>query len=92
MVCITNETWTSFNSYFDYYNSYFAVLVTDRRTYKDRRDVWAIEKKKSEVARERPKAKIRHNTPPPEENPLRKKAPSAARDEPPAKREEELVS
>jgi len=47
-------------------------LVTDRRTYKDRRDVWASEKKKSEFVAERPKAKIKHNTPPPEENPLRK--------------------
>jgi hypothetical protein len=47
-------------------------LVTDRRTYKDRRDVWASEKKKNEFVAERPKAKIKHNTPPPEENPLRK--------------------
>jgi len=46
--------------------------VTDRRTYKDRRDVWAAEKKSQEFVAERPKAKIRHNTPPPEENPLRK--------------------
>ena len=48
------------------------ISVTDRRTYKDRRDVWASEKKKSEFVAERPKAKIKHNTPPPEENPLRK--------------------
>jgi hypothetical protein len=47
-------------------------LVTDRRTYKDRRDVWSTEKKASEFVAERPKAKIKHNTPPPEENPLRK--------------------
>ncbi|CAF1007241.1 unnamed protein product [Adineta steineri] len=46
--------------------------VTDRRTYKDRRDVWSSEKKKSEFVAERPKAKIRHNTPPPEENPFNK--------------------
>ncbi|CAF0827564.1 unnamed protein product [Rotaria sordida] len=46
--------------------------VTDRRTYKDRRGVWAAEKKEAEFAPERPKAKIKHNTPPPEENPLRK--------------------
>lgn len=52
--------------------------VTDRRTYKDRRDVWAAEKKAAELALERPKAKIRHNTPPPEENPLRKSKPAAA--------------
>ena len=46
--------------------------VTDRRTYKDRRDIFAIHKKSAEFVAERPKAKIRHNTPPPEENPLRK--------------------
>jgi len=46
--------------------------VTDRRTYKDRRDVWASEKKAAEFVAERPKAKIKHNTPPPEENPLSK--------------------
>ena len=46
--------------------------VTDRRTYKDRRDIFAIQKKSAEFVAERPKAKIRHNTPPPEENPLRK--------------------
>ena len=53
-------------------------LVTDRRTYKDRRDVWAAEKKAAELALERPKAKIRHNTPPPEENLVRKSKPAAA--------------
>jgi len=47
--------------------------VTDRRTYKDRRDVWASEKKQAEIERERPKAKIKHITPPPEDNPLKKK-------------------
>jgi len=47
--------------------------VTDRRTYKDRRDVWASEKKQAEMERERPKAKIKHMTPPPEDNPLKKK-------------------
>jgi len=52
--------------------------VTDRRTYKDRRDVWASEKKKNEFVAERPKAKIRHNTPPPEENPLHKTKGAAA--------------
>ncbi|CAF2410558.1 unnamed protein product [Rotaria sp. Silwood2] len=46
--------------------------VTDRRTYKDRRDVWSTEKKAADFVPERPKAKIRHNTPPPEENPLYK--------------------
>jgi hypothetical protein len=65
---------------FHWYQSEFATnrcfLVTDRRTFKDRRDVWAEEKKAAELARERPKAKIRHNTPPPEENPLRKNKPA----------------
>lgn len=36
-------------------------LVTDRRTYKDRRDVFAAEKKPTNIAPERPKAKIKHN-------------------------------
>jgi len=54
--------------------------VTDRRTYKDRRDVWSTEKKAAEFVAERPKAKIKHITPPPEENPLRKGSkPAAAR-------------
>jgi len=52
--------------------------VTDRRTYKDRRDVWASEKKRAEFIAERPKAKIKHNTPPPEENPLYKGKDGAA--------------
>jgi len=47
--------------------------VTDRRTYKDRRDVWAEEKKAAEFVAERPKAKIKHVTPPPEDNPIKKK-------------------
>ncbi len=34
-------------------------LVTDRRTFKDRRDVWAAEKKANEFVAERPKAKIK---------------------------------
>jgi len=50
--------------------------VTDRRTYKDRRDVWAAEKKAAELALERPKAKIKHITPPPEDNPMKKKGES----------------
>jgi len=46
--------------------------VTDRRTFKDRRGVWSDEKKAKDFVAERPKAKIKHITPPPEENPLRK--------------------
>jgi hypothetical protein len=33
--------------------------LTDRRTFKDRRDVWAIEKKSKDYAADRPKPKIR---------------------------------
>jgi hypothetical protein len=33
--------------------------LTDRRTFKDRRDVWATEKKSNEFVAERPKAKIK---------------------------------
>lgn len=33
--------------------------VTDRRTFKDRRDLWAITKEKKEVTMEKPKAKIK---------------------------------
>ena len=33
--------------------------VTDRRTFKDRRDVWAVEKTDKEFVPEKPKAKIR---------------------------------
>ncbi len=68
-------------------------LVTDRRTYKDRRDVWASEKKKSEFVAERPKAKIKHNTPPPEENPLRKtKSGGGTRTKSEEQNEEDLVN
>lgn len=34
--------------------------VTDRRTFKDRRDLWAAPKKEKEVVVEKPKAKIKH--------------------------------
>ena len=34
--------------------------VTDRRTFKDRREVWEIEKTQKEFVPERPKAKIKH--------------------------------
>ena len=69
------------------------ILVTDRRTYKDRRDVWAAEKKSSEFVAERPKAKIKHNTPPPEENPLRKnKGAAGTRTKSEEHHDEELVS
>ncbi|CAF0769051.1 unnamed protein product [Rotaria sordida] len=38
--------------------------LTDRRTFKDRRDVWATEKKSNDFVPERPKAKIKHKSPP----------------------------
>lgn len=38
-------------------------LVTDRRTYKDRRDVFAVAKKTNYVAHEKAKGKISHNAP-----------------------------
>lgn len=34
--------------------------VTDRRTFKDRRELWAAPKKEKEVVVEKPKAKIKH--------------------------------
>jgi hypothetical protein len=37
--------------------------VTDRRTFKDRRDLWALEKKKKEFVQEKPKAKLRNVEP-----------------------------
>jgi len=52
--------------------------VTDRRTYKDRRDVWAAEKKAADFVAERPKAKIKHISPTPEDAPVRKSKPAAA--------------
>ena len=66
--------------------------MTDRRTYKDRRDVWAEEKKAAELVTERPKAKIRHNTPPPEENPLRKNKGGASEAKSQDAGDEDLVS
>lgn len=36
--------------------------MTDRRTFKDRRDVWASEKKSENFVAERPKAKIKKVT------------------------------
>lgn len=38
--------------------------VTDRRTFKDRRDLWAAEKPKKDFVPEKPKAKIKHIEPP----------------------------
>ena len=34
--------------------------MTDRRTFKDRRELWAAEKKEKEFVAEKPKAKIKH--------------------------------
>jgi hypothetical protein len=54
----TNVVSHLFFLFFPLYNDRI-YLVTDRRTFKDRRDVWAIEKKSNEVVAERPKAKIK---------------------------------
>ena len=54
-------------------------LVTDRRTFKDRRDVWAIEKQKTDFVAERPKAKIKQVDSNAEAAPARKpRRPAAA--------------
>lgn len=66
--------------------------MTDRRTFKDRRDLWASEKKKAEFVAERPKAKIKHNTPPPEENPVRKNKGNAGSSKAADEEQEDLVN
>lgn len=68
------------------------ILVTDRRTFKDRRGLWSEEKKKAEFVAERPKAKIKHNTPPPEENPVRRNKADAGRSKNADESNEELVN
>ena len=48
--------------------------VTDRRTFKDRRDLWAVEKEKPAFEPVRPKAKIKYvEEPKSEEFPRKKK-------------------
>ncbi|UJR28425.1 hypothetical protein I4U23_009665 [Adineta vaga] len=52
--------------------------VTDRRTYKDRRDVWAAEKQKADFVSERPKAKIKQVAESSEDSTARKPRRAAA--------------
>ena len=62
--------------------------VTDRRTYKDRRDVWAAEKKAADFVPERPKAKIRHKSTPTDDSMPRKTKHAPPKAEPEEKHEE----
>jgi len=55
--------------------------VTDRRTFKDRRDVWAIEKAKKEFVPEKPKAKIRQVEDLPKDPKVKSKLKPAKREE-----------
>jgi hypothetical protein len=64
-------------------------LVTDRRTYKDRRDVWAAAKITNEFVAERPKAKIKQVAA--SDNTARKNRRAPAREKSEEK-EEKLVS
>jgi len=57
--------------------------LTDRRTFADRRNVWAEEKKSNLVAHERPKAKIKQVSQSSEDHAPRKTKRSATREEPP---------
>ena len=66
-------------------------VVTDRRTYKDRRDVWAVEKKSDYVVHERPKAKIKQVSVADENAARKAKRLAAARAKREGRTEEELV-
>lgn len=68
--------------------------MTDRRTYKDRRDVFAIEKKAAEFVAERPKAKIKQVAAAAEEAGPRKtkREPATRQKTQETKEEEDLVS
>jgi hypothetical protein len=65
--------------------------VTDRRTYKDRRDLWASEKKSNEFVAERPKAKIKQIADTPDDNSSRKTKRASTLKKTEEKSEEELV-
>ena len=68
--------------------------VTDRRTYKDRRDVWAAEKKSADFVPERPKAKIKQVATVAEDSSARKpkRVPTTRQRTEEKKDEQELVS
>ena len=77
-----------------YLDEHCFCLVTDRRTYKDRRDVWAAEKKATDFVAERPKAKIKQVDASAEESSSRKnkRTAVAARPKSDENKDEELVS
>lgn len=58
--------------------------MTDRRTFKDRRDLWAEPKKQKEVQVEKPKAKIKHVEVPTDPVPPRKPRTKRGEQPPPA--------
>ncbi|CAF3508211.1 unnamed protein product [Rotaria sp. Silwood1] len=62
--------------------------LTDRRTFKDRRDVWAVEKQSNNFVPERPKAKIRHKSSPTADSVPRKSKHAAKKQESEEKHEE----
>ena len=67
--------------------------MTDRRTYKDRRDVFAEEKKAAEFVPERPKAKIKQVPAAAEESGQKKtKREPPVRQKTQEKKEEDLVN
>lgn len=61
--------------------------VTDRRTFKDRRDLWAVAKEKKEVAAEKPKAKIKHVDEPKKDD-FKRKPRTKSTEEKPAEEEQ----
>ncbi len=72
------------------YDQYY--LVTDRRTFTDRRDVWAVEKKSKDVAHERPKAKIKQISESTDDTGPRKTKRSNTKQKSEEKPQEELVN
>jgi hypothetical protein len=67
-------------------------LVTDRRTFKDRRDVWASEKKSNDFVAERPKAKIKQVSQSSDDGAPRKTKRSGTKQKSEEKTQEELVN
>ena len=63
--------------------------MTDRRTFKDRRELWASEKKNEQFVAERPKAKIKKVSESTDENVPRKTKAAKPKEEEPT--HEELV-
>jgi hypothetical protein len=80
-----------FSFFFQIYDDQF-YLVTDRRTYTDRRDVWAVEKKSTNVPHERPKAKIKQVSESHDDSGPRKTKRTGTRQKSEDKPQEELVN